>query len=203
MAFRTYDRLEEDGVYCISPAFHGRSYYGCSRLNLRGRRLNHSNSAPNPLRLNILPTSPTGSIFCANFRLSPPVFSIFYEQGAGGRGVSQNLSSNDFVGWPRTASNPIQPKTNSRLDAEIPTRSNLSLGLDDYTNKDEHSACCYCRRYWANCFSCAGIRWGVWPEQSILCAQHAAVPGATFRQNQGRRLPARDGSWHGGGAQGN
>jgi len=88
MAFRTYDRLEEDGVYCISPAFHGRKHYGCSRLNLRGRRLNHSNSALNPLQLNILPTSPTGSIFCGDFRLSPPVFSIFYEQGGGGGGCS-------------------------------------------------------------------------------------------------------------------
>jgi hypothetical protein len=39
------------------------------------------------LRLNILPASLTGSIFCADFRLSPPVFSIFYEQGGGGRGA--------------------------------------------------------------------------------------------------------------------
>ena len=32
---------------------------------------------------NILPASPMGSISCADFRLSPPVFSIFYDQGEG------------------------------------------------------------------------------------------------------------------------
>ena len=80
MDFRTCNHLKEDGVYCNSPALRGRNY-DYFHLNLRGRRLNHSNSAPNPLRLNILPTSPTGSIFCGDFRLSPPVFSRFYEQG--------------------------------------------------------------------------------------------------------------------------
>src|ERR1017187_1539776 len=34
---------------------------------------------------NILRVTPTRSIFCADFRLSPSVFSIFYEQGGGGR----------------------------------------------------------------------------------------------------------------------
>src|ERR1039457_1384779 len=140
--------------------------------------------------------------FARTFAFRPLCFQYFTSRGEG-EGVSQNLSSNDFVGWPRTASNRIQPKANSRLDAEIPLRSDLSSSLDHYTSNDEYSGCCCRRRYWADCFSCAGIRWGVWPEQSILCAQHAAVPGATVRQNQGRRLPARYGSWHGGGAQGN
>ena len=81
MDFRTCDQLEEDGVYCNSPAFHGHNCYGCSCLNLRGRRLNHSNPEPNPLRINILQISPTNPIFCGDFRLSPPVFSRFYEQG--------------------------------------------------------------------------------------------------------------------------
>src|ERR1019366_205093 len=42
---------------------------------------------PKSLFRNILPVTPTRSILCADFRLSPPVFSIFYEQGGGGRGV--------------------------------------------------------------------------------------------------------------------
>jgi len=38
MPVRTCDHLKEDGVYCGSPALHGRNY--CSfHLNLRGRRL--------------------------------------------------------------------------------------------------------------------------------------------------------------------
>src|ERR1019366_4188245 len=48
--------------------------------------LKHAHPAPNSLRLKILPASPTGSIFCPDFRLSPTMFSIFYEQGGGGRG---------------------------------------------------------------------------------------------------------------------
>src|ERR1035441_9986071 len=43
---------------------------------------------PNPLFRNTLPLSPTRSIFCADFRLSPPVFSIFYEQGEGEGGAT-------------------------------------------------------------------------------------------------------------------
>src|ERR1039457_5858445 len=92
MSYPTRHHLKKDGFYRISPAFHGRNYYGCFRLTLGGRRLNHSNSAPNPLRLNILPTSPTGSIFCADFRLSPPVFSIFYGQGGRGEGGARPVS---------------------------------------------------------------------------------------------------------------
>jgi hypothetical protein len=85
MEFHTCGHLKQDGVFCNSPALRGRSsrYFD---FNLRGRRLNHANPEPNSLRLNILPASLTGSIFCADFRLSPPVFSIFYEQGGGGGG---------------------------------------------------------------------------------------------------------------------
>ena len=69
MEFRTCDHLKEDGVYCNSPALRGRDY--CYfHLNLRGRRLNLSNHAHNSLPFNILPVSPTGSIFCRDFRLS-------------------------------------------------------------------------------------------------------------------------------------
>ena len=83
MELRTCDHLMEDGIYCQSPALRGRNY--CYfHINIRVRRLNRSNYAPNPLRLNILPISHTGSIFCPDFRLSPPVFSRFYEQGGGG-----------------------------------------------------------------------------------------------------------------------
>src|ERR1017187_213813 len=53
-----------------------------------GYRVGHANPTHNSMRLNILPTSPTGSIFCPDFRLSPPVFSIFYEEGGRGRGYS-------------------------------------------------------------------------------------------------------------------
>jgi hypothetical protein len=87
MSVPTCDHLKEDGVFCNSPALHGRKY--CYfHLNLRARRLNLANPGYNSLRLNILPASPTGSIFCADFRLSPPVFSIFYEQGGGGGGCA-------------------------------------------------------------------------------------------------------------------
>ena len=85
MELRTCDHPKEDGIYCQSPALKGRDYF---HLKLRGSRLNYSNPAPNPLRLNILPASPTGSIFCADFRLSPPMFSIFYEQGGRGGGCA-------------------------------------------------------------------------------------------------------------------
>ena len=92
MEFHTCGHLKQDGVFCNSPALRGRSsrYFD---FNLRGRRLNHANPEPNSLRLNILPASLTGSIFCADFRLSPPVFSIFYEQGGGGEGGSIRLSA--------------------------------------------------------------------------------------------------------------
>jgi hypothetical protein len=84
--FCTCDHLKEDGVFCNSLALRGRSscYFD---FKLRGRRLNHANPEPNSLRLNIVPASLTGSIFCADFRLSPPVFSRFYEHRGGGRGA--------------------------------------------------------------------------------------------------------------------
>ena len=83
MSVNTRGHLGEDGISGNSPALCGRNpcYF---RLNLRGCRLNHSNPATNSLWLNILPASQTGSIFCADFRLSSPMFSIFYEQGEGG-----------------------------------------------------------------------------------------------------------------------
>jgi hypothetical protein len=75
--YRTFDHLKEDGVCCYSPALRGRNscYF---RLNLRGRRLNLAICSHISLLLNILPASPKGSIFCRDFRLSPPVFSGFY-----------------------------------------------------------------------------------------------------------------------------
>ena len=89
MSVPTCDHLKEDGVYCDSPALRGRNY--CYfHLNLRGCSPNLANPAHNSLRLNILPASPTGSIFCADFRLSPIVFSIFYEHR--GRGEGYQLS---------------------------------------------------------------------------------------------------------------
>src|ERR1017187_5712615 len=77
--------LGEDGISGSSPAPPGRKY---CYLHLIFRRccLKHSNFAPNSLLLNILPTSSMGSIFCGDFRLSPPVFSIFYGQGGEGEG---------------------------------------------------------------------------------------------------------------------
>ena len=85
MEFRTCDHRKEAGVYCDLPALRGRKY--CYfRPNLRQRRQNFANPARKSLRLNILPASLTGSIFCPDFRLSPPVFSRFYEyRGGGGR----------------------------------------------------------------------------------------------------------------------
>src|ERR1022692_2835474 len=41
---------------------------------------------PKSLFRNILPLTSTRSIFCADFRLSPPMFSIFYEHRGRGRG---------------------------------------------------------------------------------------------------------------------
>ena len=86
MELRTCDHLKEDGVYCNSPALRGRDY--CYfHLNLRGRRLNRAGLAHNSLWLNILLTTPASSIFCRDFLLSPPMFSIFYEPRERGRGV--------------------------------------------------------------------------------------------------------------------
>ena len=39
----------------------------------------------NPLLVNILPATLVASIFCRDFRLSPPIISIFY-RGRGGEG---------------------------------------------------------------------------------------------------------------------
>src|ERR1017187_8668620 len=85
MALRIRECLKEDGAYWDSPAFHG---HNCRLLdrNVRRHPLKHAHPAANSLPLNILPTSLTGSIFCGDFRLSPPVFSIFYGQGGRGRG---------------------------------------------------------------------------------------------------------------------
>src|ERR1017187_3267731 len=85
MALRIRECLKEDGAYCDSPAFHG---HNCRLLdrNVRRHPLKHAHPAANSLPLNILPTSLTGSIFCGDFRLSPPVFSIFYGQGGEGEG---------------------------------------------------------------------------------------------------------------------
>jgi hypothetical protein len=80
--------LGEDGISGNSSALPGRkSCYRHLHLHLRQRWLKHSDFAPNSLLINILPTSPTGSIFCGDFRLSPPMFSRFYEQGEGEGGA--------------------------------------------------------------------------------------------------------------------
>ena len=103
MEFHTCGHLKQDGVFCNSPALRGRSsrYFD---FNLRGRRLNHANPEPNSLRLNILPASLTGSIFCADFRLSPPVFSRFYGQGGGGGGhTNPNFHLGNLHLWPPPA----------------------------------------------------------------------------------------------------
>src|ERR1039457_697012 len=53
---------------------------------------------PKFFELNILPISPTDTIFCADFRLSPPMFSIFYEEG--GEGVLlATVKSARFSKW--------------------------------------------------------------------------------------------------------
>lgn len=47
----------------------------------------------NPLLVNILPATLVASIFCRDFRLSPPIISIFYRGRGGGRGTpAQPLS---------------------------------------------------------------------------------------------------------------
>jgi hypothetical protein len=80
MSMNTRGHLGEDGISGNSPALCGRNpcYF---RLNLRGCRLNHSNPATNSLWLNILPASPTGSIFCA--------------QGGGGGGRAPGICPKD------------------------------------------------------------------------------------------------------------
>jgi hypothetical protein len=78
--FRTCDHLKEDGVLL---QFSRTAWPKITSPTPR----NHASLGLNSLRLNILPTSPTGSIFCADFRLSPPVFSIFYGQGGRGEGA--------------------------------------------------------------------------------------------------------------------
>jgi hypothetical protein len=94
--FCTCDHLKEDGVFCNSLALRGRSscYFD---FKLRGRRLNHANPEPNSLRFNIVPASLTGSIFCADFRLSPPVFSRFYEHRGGGGGSIRLSAQRDSL----------------------------------------------------------------------------------------------------------
>ena len=85
MEFHTCGHLKQDGVFCNSPALRGLSscYFD---FQLRGRSLNQANPAHNSLPFNILPTTPMGSIFYGDFRLSPPVFSVFYEHRGRGRG---------------------------------------------------------------------------------------------------------------------
>ena len=90
MALRNGGHLKDYDAYCDSPALNDRSCRYLERTVPR-QPLKHANPQPNSLRLNILPTSPTGSIFCADFRLSPPMFSIFYEQGGGGGGISEPI----------------------------------------------------------------------------------------------------------------
>jgi hypothetical protein len=81
-----HNYLGEERISGDSPALPGRK--SCYlHYNLRRCCLKQSHIAPNSLLLNILTTSPMGSIFCGDFRLSPPVFSRFYEQGGGGGGA--------------------------------------------------------------------------------------------------------------------
>jgi enamine deaminase RidA (YjgF/YER057c/UK114 family) len=83
----------EDGVYLDSPALRRQSF--CySHLKACRSRLDPANSAHNSFALNHIPISATGSILCADFRLSPPVFSRLYEQpGGGGTDLLPNRSS--------------------------------------------------------------------------------------------------------------
>ena len=76
MDFRICDHLKEDGSRCNLPALRG------PRL-LPPTPLNRASLGLNSLWINHLPVSPTGSILCADFRLSPPVFSGLYGQGEG------------------------------------------------------------------------------------------------------------------------
>ena len=89
MSVHRRDHLREDGISANSPAPPKRKR-GCLHPSRRRCSLKYSNFAPNSLLLNLLPTTPMGSIFCGDFRLSPPVFSIFYEQG-GGEGARPHL----------------------------------------------------------------------------------------------------------------
>src|ERR1017187_10458451 len=85
MALRTVGHVKDYDGYCDSPALNDRSCRYLERT-VPKQPLKHANPGPNSLRFNILPTSLTGSIFCPDFRLSPPMFSIFYELGGGGGG---------------------------------------------------------------------------------------------------------------------
>jgi hypothetical protein len=84
---RTCDHLkkeEEDGVCCNLHSFRVRGlmrthpFLPIWNENVANKR--------RTLRLNIVPISPTGSIFYGDFRLSPSVFSVFYEHRGGGGG---------------------------------------------------------------------------------------------------------------------
>ena len=87
MYYRTCDHLKQDGVCCNLNIF----FHGCRLtrthpfLPIWNEKVD--NKRRNSLRLNIVPISPTGSIFYGDFRLSPPVFSGFYEHRGRGEGV--------------------------------------------------------------------------------------------------------------------
>src|SRR5664279_3274630 len=69
---------------------------------------------PKLFEWNILPISQTGSIFCRDFRLSPPMFSVFYKQT--GRGGQRYPLSNR----PNAALRPLDPIGRlSRLGAAV------------------------------------------------------------------------------------
>ena len=67
----------------------------------------HAFSAHNSLRLNILPATPASSIFCRDFRLSPPMLSIFYGHRGEGEGVLLTTAKRKrvfFFGFPDSTS---------------------------------------------------------------------------------------------------
>jgi len=101
MSCRICNHLAEDGISRNTSRF---------RSNFRRRRLPTTlncrpkmahrvrNLCSNSLRIYYLPATPKSLILCADFRLSPLMFSIFYERGGGerGRGYHQNANGPRF-----------------------------------------------------------------------------------------------------------
>ena len=98
MFFLSCDDLEQDGASCNPHIFRASRRTRTHPVLPNLERQPQENPC-NSLRINILHISLTGSIFYAAFRLSPPVFSIFYEHGGGGYlcALEPNLEVGDEV----------------------------------------------------------------------------------------------------------
>jgi hypothetical protein len=99
MSGSTCNHLAEDGISrnsCRYPSnFHSRSL-PTARLRRPEMAQCVRNPPSNSCRINLLPATPTDLILCVDFRLSPLMFSIFYEQRGRGEGTQPNANGSHF-----------------------------------------------------------------------------------------------------------